>query len=173
MEGNNLGEKRKSMRFPTNLKALYYLSNQKESVEKCRILNVSYNGFGIQFPMGDKIKTGSNINIGIVVQWQFMRKPPHDNPVLMTWRRRPTQSGYQTLLGPVRNRKSQNGLPSIIVWVRSNRIWELNPRTSSKSRVHERVYPSSAIPRFRYSSANRHRVTLKKSLVRVCSIMSI
>ena len=72
MEGNNLEEKRESMRFPTNLKALYYLSNQKESVEKCRILNVSYKGFGIQFPMGDPIKTGSTINIGIVVQWQFM-----------------------------------------------------------------------------------------------------
>ena len=72
MEGNNLEEKRKSTRFPTSLKALSYLSNQKESVEKCRILNVSYNGFGIQFPVGDKIKTGSNINIGIVVQWQFM-----------------------------------------------------------------------------------------------------
>jgi hypothetical protein len=72
MEGKNLEEKRESMRFPTNLKALYYLSNQKESVEKCRILNVSYKGFGIQFPMGDQIKTGSTINIGIVVQWQFM-----------------------------------------------------------------------------------------------------
>ena len=72
MEGNNLEEKRESLRFPTNLTALYYLSNQKESVEKCRILNVSYKGFGIQFPMGDKITKGSNINIGIVVQWQFM-----------------------------------------------------------------------------------------------------
>jgi hypothetical protein len=72
MEGNNLEDKRKSLRFPTNLKALYYLSEQKESVEKCRILNVSYKGFGIQFPMGEKIATGANINIGIVVQWQFM-----------------------------------------------------------------------------------------------------
>lgn len=72
MEGNNLEDKRKSLRFPTNLKALYYLSNQKESVEKCRILNVSYEGFGIQFPLGDKILKGSTINIGIVVPWQFM-----------------------------------------------------------------------------------------------------
>ena len=72
MEGNNLEEKRESMRFPTNLKALYYLSNQKDSVEKCKILNVSYKGFGIQFPMGENVQPGSNINIGIVVQWQFM-----------------------------------------------------------------------------------------------------
>ena len=72
MEGNNLEEKRQSIRFPTNLKALYYLSEEKESVEKCTILNVSSRGFGLQFPAGDKIKTGSHINIGIVVQWQLM-----------------------------------------------------------------------------------------------------
>ena len=72
MEGNNLEDKRQSIRFPTSLKALYYLSEEKESVEKCRILNVSYRGFGIEFPIGEKIETGSHINIGIVVQWQFM-----------------------------------------------------------------------------------------------------
>ena len=72
MEGNNLEDKRQSIRFPTSLKALYYLSEEKESVEKCTILNVSDRGFGIQFPMGEKIETGSQINIGIVVQWQFM-----------------------------------------------------------------------------------------------------
>jgi hypothetical protein len=54
------------------LKALYYLSEEKESVEKCTILNVSYRGFGIQFPIGEKIESGSQINIGIVVEWQFM-----------------------------------------------------------------------------------------------------
>ena len=72
MEGNNLEDKRQSIRFPTNLKALYYLSEEKESVEKCTILNVSYRGFGIQFPTSEKIKTGSHINIGIVVKWQVM-----------------------------------------------------------------------------------------------------
>jgi len=72
MEGNNLEDKRQSIRFPTSLKALYYLSEEKENVEKCRILNVSYRGFGIQFPIGEKIESGSQINIGIVVEWQFM-----------------------------------------------------------------------------------------------------
>ena len=72
MEGNNLEDKRGSIRFPTSLKALYYLSEEKESVEKCRILNVSYRGFGIEFPIGERIESGSQINIGIVVEWQFM-----------------------------------------------------------------------------------------------------
>ena len=87
MEGNNLDEKRQSLRFPTRLKALYYLSEEKESVEKCTIQNVSYRGFGIQFPTGEKIKAGAHINIGIVVQWQFM--PISVRGVVKWWHEEP------------------------------------------------------------------------------------
>ena len=72
MAGNNWEEKRELIRFPTDLKALYYLKEERESVEKCTILNVSYRGFGIAFHREEKIKTGAQINIGIVVKWQFM-----------------------------------------------------------------------------------------------------
>ena len=85
MEGNNLEDNRQSIRFPTSLKALYYLSEEKESVEKCTILNVSYRGFGIQFPIGEKIESGSQINIGIVVEWQFM---PISVKGVVKWRNR-------------------------------------------------------------------------------------
>jgi len=72
MAGNNWEERRNVIRFPTDLKALYYLKEERESVEKCTILDVSYKGFGIAFQRGEKINTGAQINIGIVVKWQFM-----------------------------------------------------------------------------------------------------
>jgi hypothetical protein len=72
MVGNNWEEKRNVIRFPTDLKALYYLKEERESVEKCTIVDVSYKGFGIAFHRGEKINTGAQINIGIVVKWQFM-----------------------------------------------------------------------------------------------------
>jgi hypothetical protein len=40
MVGNNWEEKRNLIRFPTDLKALYYLKEERESVEKCTIVNV-------------------------------------------------------------------------------------------------------------------------------------
>jgi hypothetical protein len=55
MVGNNWEEKRNLIRFPTDLKALYYLKEERESVEKCTIVNVSYKGFGIAFQRGEKI----------------------------------------------------------------------------------------------------------------------
>lgn len=72
MAGDNREEKRKFIRFPTALKALYYLQEERESVKKCTITNVSYRGFGIAFHRGTKINTGAQLNIGIVVKWQFM-----------------------------------------------------------------------------------------------------
>lgn len=72
MAANSWEEKRAVIRFPTNLKALYYLKQEREGVEKCTILNVSYNGFGMAFQGGEQISTGTQVNIGIVVKWQFM-----------------------------------------------------------------------------------------------------
>ena len=71
MEENKMDERRKSFRFPTNLKALYYLREEKESLEKCNILNVSYKGLGVKFHTLEKIKTCSKIHLGIIVKWQL------------------------------------------------------------------------------------------------------
>ena len=71
MEENKMEERRKSFRFPTNLKALYYLREEKESLEKCNILNVSYKGLGVKFYTLEKIKTCSKIHLGIIVKWQL------------------------------------------------------------------------------------------------------
>ena len=71
MEENKMEERRKSFRFPTNLKASCYLREEKESLEKCNILNVSYKGLGVKFHTLEKIKTCSIIHLGIIVKWQL------------------------------------------------------------------------------------------------------
>lgn len=82
MTGANRKEKRRFLRFPTALKALYYLKEEREGVEKCTITNVSYKGFGIVFHRGTHINTGSQLNIGIVVKWQFM---PISTRAVLRW----------------------------------------------------------------------------------------
>jgi hypothetical protein len=71
MEENKMEERRKSFRFPTNLKASCYLREEKESLEKCNILNVSYTGIGVKFYTLEKIKTGSKIHLEIISERQL------------------------------------------------------------------------------------------------------
>lgn len=66
------GDKRRYARFPTQLRALYYLSDEQEGLEKCDIINVSYGGLGIALKTNGALKDLSTINLGIVVKWQFM-----------------------------------------------------------------------------------------------------
>ena len=65
-------DKRKHFRFSTQLKALYYLGDEHEGLEKCDILNVSHGGIGIEFKKAGTVKDSSAINLGIVVKWHFM-----------------------------------------------------------------------------------------------------
>ena len=65
-------DKRAYLRFSTRLNALYYVSDEHESLEKCDILNVSYGGLGVQFKHAGTFKYSSAINLGVVVKWQFM-----------------------------------------------------------------------------------------------------
>ena len=71
MEENKMEERRKSFRFPTNLKASYYLREEKENLEKCNILNVSYKGMGLEFHTLEKIKTCSEIHLEIFSKRQL------------------------------------------------------------------------------------------------------
>lgn len=66
------GDQRKHRRFATRLKALYYVSDAQEGLEKCEIVNVSYGGLGIQFNQSGDFKDSSAINLGVVVRWQVM-----------------------------------------------------------------------------------------------------
>lgn len=66
------GEQRKHRRFATRLKALYYVSDAQEGLEKCEIVDASYGGLGIQFNQAGDFTDASAINLGIVVRWQLM-----------------------------------------------------------------------------------------------------
>jgi hypothetical protein len=66
------GDQRKHRRFATRLKALYYVSDAQEGLEKCEIVDVSYGGLGIQFNQAGDFKGASAINLGVVVRWQLM-----------------------------------------------------------------------------------------------------
>jgi hypothetical protein len=66
------GDLRKHRRFATRLKALYYVSDEQEGLEKCDIVDVSYGGLGIQCNQAGVFKASSSINLGVVVRWQLM-----------------------------------------------------------------------------------------------------
>jgi hypothetical protein len=66
------GDQRKHRRFATRLKALYYVSDAQEGLEKCEIVDASYGGLGIQFNQAGGFKGSSAINLGVVVRWQLM-----------------------------------------------------------------------------------------------------
>lgn len=66
------GDQRQHRRFATRLKALYYVSDAQEGLEKCEIVDVSCGGLGIQCNQAGDFKGASAINLGVVVRWQLM-----------------------------------------------------------------------------------------------------
>jgi hypothetical protein len=65
-------ERRRSFRFHTPLKVLYYLEGEKEKLEKGRVLDVSYKGLGIAFDSARvEIEEGSLLHCGIINPWKL------------------------------------------------------------------------------------------------------
>ncbi len=54
-----MAEKRKAKRFPINLKAHYFSSEERGNRKECTIINVSRNGGGLEFYTSEKIVVGS------------------------------------------------------------------------------------------------------------------
>lgn len=65
-------DKRRHARFITRLKALFYVADEHEGLEKCEIVDVSYGGLGIRFNQAAAFEDSSAINLGIVVKWQVV-----------------------------------------------------------------------------------------------------
>ena len=65
-------DRRSYFRFPAKLKALYYFEGEKERLEKCTLLNVSYKGLGVNFKQHEKNKAGTSIHLGIIIKWQLI-----------------------------------------------------------------------------------------------------
>jgi len=66
------GDKRRHVRYATRLKALYYLTDNLEGLEKCEIVNVGYGGVCLQFDKAAAFKESCVINLGVVVKWQLV-----------------------------------------------------------------------------------------------------
>ena len=64
---------RESLRFPTYLKAFYYLDGKKEGFDICNVLNISYGGVCIKLYSHEKIKIGTRINVGLIYKWKPIR----------------------------------------------------------------------------------------------------
>jgi len=54
-----MAEKRKSTRFPINLKAHYFPDDERENGKACTIINVSRDGAGLEFYTSEEITVGS------------------------------------------------------------------------------------------------------------------
>ena len=57
--------KRKSRRFTTNLKAQYFLGENKGSGKECTVINVSSNGAGLEFYTHEKIGISTNLTLKV------------------------------------------------------------------------------------------------------------
>lgn len=96
------GDKRRHIRFATQLKALYYMNDENVGLEKCWITNVSYEGLGIQFDPAVTCTDTVTINVGVVVKWQLV---PISLKGKMKWLRTAAGCSYGgvALNGPLDN----------------------------------------------------------------------
>ena len=58
-------EDRKSWRFPTTLKGLFFLNEKKGEGKECTIINISSNGTGLEFYTAEKIGVHSKVFLEI------------------------------------------------------------------------------------------------------------
>ena len=66
MEKHAINENRKSTRFPTHLKAHYFLKERKGEGKECVVINISLNGAGLEFYTAETIRESSKLFLSIV-----------------------------------------------------------------------------------------------------------
>jgi len=62
-------EDRRSWRFPTLLDGLYFLDEKKGEGKECTIINISYNGTGLEFYTFEEVSVNAKL---------FLEISPHD-----------------------------------------------------------------------------------------------
>jgi c-di-GMP-binding flagellar brake protein YcgR len=60
-------EKRKSKRFPANLKVQYFLDEKEGDGKECTIINISRSGAGLNFYTADDIDVNSTLILEIFI----------------------------------------------------------------------------------------------------------
>ena len=66
-EGGKMKERRRFIRFETELEAQYILQGSKGDWEKCAVVSMGRKGFGIRFQPHKTVYIGSNIRLKIFV----------------------------------------------------------------------------------------------------------
>jgi len=65
MERNKIKERRKSRRYPSNLKGQYFLKERKGDGKECTIINISLNGASLAFYTLENISVSSTLLLEI------------------------------------------------------------------------------------------------------------
>ena len=60
-------ERRRSWRFPTLLKGLYFLDKKKGEGKECTIINISVNGAGLEFYTFETVSVNSKLFLEILL----------------------------------------------------------------------------------------------------------
>jgi hypothetical protein len=66
MKGHTINENRKSTRFPTHLKAHYFLKERRGKGKECVVINISLNGAGLEFYTSETIGESSKLFLTII-----------------------------------------------------------------------------------------------------------
>jgi len=74
MEEHTINDTRKSTRFPTHLKAHYFLKERRGKGKECVVINISLNGAGLEFYTSETIGEASKLFLSIV--------PPQGNETI-------------------------------------------------------------------------------------------
>jgi hypothetical protein len=67
MEKHAINENRKSTRFPTHLRAHYFLQERRGKGKECVVINISLNGAGMEFYTAETIGDASKLILSIVL----------------------------------------------------------------------------------------------------------
>jgi len=70
-KGEKMEERRRFSRFPSQLKAQYFVQERKGGRGKCTIINTSRKGMGIIFHTAEKINEGSTVHLEVFVSTEL------------------------------------------------------------------------------------------------------
>ncbi len=91
---NDYNERRMFVRLPTELKALYYLNEDKEGLKKCTVFDIHHKGLGIRFNDNEDIPLYSVMHLGLISRWQL-------TPVSVTGMLKWTREAQNELAGGI------------------------------------------------------------------------
>lgn len=66
MERGRSGDRKKSLRIPTSLKARYCVKDERQEEKDCTVINISLNGAGLAFYTPEAMEEGSMLSLKMI-----------------------------------------------------------------------------------------------------------